>query len=277
MKFSDRMREAVARRLANYAPAVSCGWLESPCFAIGFNNSGKSTLIRSLVSGSKLCLYPTEGNGEFWFSGFFPWLERASGVFPIWYDPDEFVSAVLRSNGSDFNVAKTHLGAYQKLCGSKSIINDSGMLAALLPHIYSEFPGAKYIHVVRDGRVVSYLAARAEWVKIMRSPGKYLEYGGDLRFENVLERMGRYWAWVQKQVSVVRDARPGALIDVRYEDWCADPKKVLGEVGRFMGLSDDARLALSIDDLHLTNMNSIVLDDILDKYDVILTRALEGE
>ena len=170
---------------------------------IGFNNGGKSTIVRTLRRSFNLCVFPGEGNAELWFPGFFPWIESTPPVGPIWSNPGAFVEAVNQTRSDGFRTARAFLGAYQWLYGGSEILNDSGMLAALLPDIAPMFPDAKFIHVVRDGRVASYLSARQEWTNIMRSVDRYGAYGVGTDFGNVLRRMSQYWAWSLDRVSVV--------------------------------------------------------------------------
>src|SRR5690625_6639859 len=91
----ERVHMGLARRLARSMPGVSSRWLKNPCFAVGFNNSGKSTLMSIARRDLGARLYPDEGNGELWFPGLFPWLTVAEGVPPILHGPAKFIEKAL--------------------------------------------------------------------------------------------------------------------------------------------------------------------------------------
>ena len=66
------------------------------------------------------------------------------------------------------------------------------MLAALAPDIAKDFPDARFVHFIRDGRLAAYITARLEWSRIIRSPGKYIEFYCPLSFSEVLKKMAEY-------------------------------------------------------------------------------------
>lgn len=211
--------------------------LTSPVFVVGFNNSGKSSAVQALNQFTELSIYPGEGNAELWFRGHFPWISSSAGVSPIWVAPDEFIRSVKATNGHEFDRARAQLGAYQWLTGGKYLLNDSGMLAALAPDITRTFPDAKFIHCIRDGRLASYITARLEWGKIIRSPGKYIDFNCPIRFRDVLLKMAQYWVWTTQRMDTVTEKVPGSVLELRYEDWWQNPDVMVNAVADFLDLS----------------------------------------
>ena len=258
----ERVALGLCSRLARSNPKYFADKLKNPVFIIGFNNGGKSTLLNALLQQVSFCKYPDEGNAELWFRGFFPWIEAQPKVTPIWYDPELFIKEVINSRDDDFVQTKAYLGAYQWLMGNDGIINDSGMLGALLPDIVSLFPGARFIHIVRDGRVASYLSARKEWSNMMRSPAKYQSVGCDLEFDSVLKRMARYWGWTVNRISTLSVFTDNYL-EIRYEDWCSEPNIVLDRAKSFLG-AGDSEVPFEFSQ-NIINMNPIIFSDLTDR------------
>lgn len=135
----ERIIEGLARRAARWMPTYWAPHLRNPVFVVGFNNSGKSTVVKRLARSPELCVFPGEGNGELWFPGFFPWLRSEVQIKPIWSDPDRFVDAVLAARHGRFLSARAQLGAYEALNAGRMLVNDSGMLAALAPELLEDF------------------------------------------------------------------------------------------------------------------------------------------
>lgn len=251
--------ESISRRLARNFPDTFATKLKKPVFVVGFNNSAKSTMMSALQKHPEICFYPHEGNNEIWFPGFFPWLQSNAKVDPVWYNPEAFAEAVLYKHSDTFLQARAYLGAYQWLMGGEYILNDSGMLAAILKGVSPAFPGAKYIHVLRDGRVVCYLVARREWNLIMRRPSKYKLHHCELGFQSVLRRVALYWAYTLEQVQAIAAEHPGSVYTISYEAWCSDNHKVIQSVADFIGLSGD--LLPKKWKYTIENMNDYVLSE----------------
>ncbi|MEX2475912.1 sulfotransferase [Marinobacter sp.] len=210
--------------------------LKNPIFVVGFNNSGKSSAVKAFKTIDDLLVYPGEGNGDLWFRGHFPWITSSVSVGPIWLSPDEFINSVKDTNGTSFSRARVQLGAYQWLKGGQNLLNDSGMLAALALDIAPDFPDARFIHFIRDGWLASYITARLEWSRIIRSPGKYIEYDCPIRFQDVLKKMAHYWVWTLNRMDAVAEAMPGSVLELRYEDWWHNPEPMVDTVAHFLEL-----------------------------------------
>lgn len=237
MIFSETERSlGLARRIWRLAPARFGGLLNQPVFVVGFNNSGKSTAVDLIRRFDDVRVYPGEGNSELWFGRHYPWIGSSVSVPPIWFSPETFIQSSKAACGSSFHHARSRLGAYQWLVGGAALVNDSGMLAALAPDILDDFPDAKMIHFVRDGRLASYITARLEWARMIRSPARYVESGCSLCFNDVLRKMAEYWVWTMARMDEVAVSVPGSVLELRYEDWWPDPAPMVKKVGEFIDL-----------------------------------------
>jgi len=271
----ERVHMGLARRLARSMPGVSSRWLKNPCFAVGFNNSGKSTLMSIARRDLGARLYPDEGNGELWFPGLFPWLTVAEGVPPIWHGPETFIEKALeKRNDQDFSQARAQLGAYQVLCRAPSLINDSGMLAALLPRIHAHFPEARYLYMERNGLVSAYIAARMNWMTLLRSPKKYRQYQCSLEFEDVLQRTARYWAWTRLQVETVHRQAPQLMLCLQYEKAFQNLEDTLASLCQFLDLEPRRPLAQIAAEYDYLDMNAVVLTDLSAPHRALIEAAM---
>jgi hypothetical protein len=232
----------IARRIAvRYGPALSPlpgTLLRRPAFIVGFNKSAKSMLVEGLARQPGLAIFPGEGNDVLWFRGFYPRPrpDRAP-LAPLWCEPARFVRAVVESRGDRFLEARSQLGLYQLLRAPRSVLlNDSGMLAALLPDVLPAFPEVRIVHMIRDGRVVSFKAALRTLERMRAIPDRYRGSDCPTDVEGIALAQARYWCWTLDRVQEVEGRVPDQVMQVRYEDWCLDPMRVLTDVMRFLGL-----------------------------------------
>lgn len=239
--FGPDLALKLSRRLSRFRPTHFQRKLTAPIFVVGFNNSGKSSAVQALSHLDALSVYPGEGNSELWYRGHYPWISSNALVAPIWVSPDEFIRSVKDINGDTFDRARAQLGAYQWLVGARHLLNDSGMLAALGPDISPCFPDAKFIHFIRDGRLASYITARLEWSKIIRSPGKYIEFNCPIRFRDVLRKTAEYWVWTTQRMDFLAETVPGSVLELRYEDWWCKPDLMVSTVADFLDFSPPHR------------------------------------
>jgi hypothetical protein len=97
--------------------------------------------------------------------------------------------------------------------GQKSPRNGCWMV-----EIQQLFPGAKFIHLLRDGRDVAIDLADANfWPNTV--------FGGALRWQECV-RATRHGA---------AELSPGSYIEIRYEEFCAEPEQTLRDLCAFLG------------------------------------------
>lgn len=243
MGFSRLVRDFAIKLGPALAP-LSNRLLRRPVFVVGFNKSAKSMLVQGLAQQSHLSVFPGEGNEKLWFRGFYPWSVSTRDLAPLWYEPENVVSAVLESRPDCFRQTRAQLGIYQMIrAPANLLLVDSGMLAALLPNVLPTFPDAKVLHVVRDGRVVSSIAARKTLSQIAEDLPRYQNSRCRTDPEGVLEAQARYWCWTVDRVNEAEQRFPNSVKQVKYEDWCADPEKILKAIMRFIGLNNPRRMS----------------------------------
>jgi len=263
---------SIAGRLGPALPGLLGSRVRDPVFVVGFPNSGKSNISQALGRHPELTSCPHEGNSDLWFPGFFPWLESGIQIPPIWFDPDNFVAEWSRGRGEQLLRARATLGAYQLLSGGSRLINDSGMLAAVIARIAETFPDARILHVQRDPIVVSYLAAQFEWSRVMRAPLRYEDQGCPMEFPGILASMARYWKWTTSGVKELERSTPGRVLTVRYEDWCMEPEETMRGAMDFLGLSASAECYPTTP---IMNLNDVVTNQI-PKADLDIIRKNAG-
>jgi hypothetical protein len=221
-----------------------------PIFVVGYNNSGKSLIVTFLTRTPHVKLFPGEGNDTLWFRGAYPWVQLQTPTPPLWFSPERFLDYALRSRSTDLVTARHRLGLYEALrARSQRVVNDSGMLAALAPMLLERFPDAQIIHVVRDGRVVSALSAWKTMGLIDRYRERYKSSGCPTDLPGVLLAQARYWTWTLDRVGECKEMAPGQVLEVRYEDWCAQPQAFLRRICGFLELPEDVDLADSVEDI----------------------------
>lgn len=99
------------------------------------------------------------------------------------------------------------------------------------------FPGAKFVHIVRDPYVV-FASTMRLWESLDRVQGFQIPKHEDLR-ERVFRTFEKMYAAFEKQRS---ELEPGSLCDVRYEDLIADPVVQLRRVYEELDLGDFAEV-----------------------------------
>jgi hypothetical protein len=264
-----------ARRLAVVLPGFSAARLRNPVFLVGFGSSGKSRLASVLADSPDLHHYPGEGNGDLWFPGQFPWITSTIKAPPIWCDPEAFLKAARTLRGdAGWSRTRALLGAYQFLSGAPRLLNDSGMLASLLPDLVEAFPDARFIHMRRNGVAGTYLTARAEWLTVMRDPLRFREHGCPINFPDILKSMARYRNWTLGRVEAAFMAAPARLVEVEYERWCENPRAILADVCR--------HLQVPVPEGHDStatqeNLNDMVIDQIPDEERGLILEELVDE
>jgi len=89
------------------------------------------------------------------------------------------------------------------------------------------FPGAKYIHMVRDGRDVAISFARTPWWH-----------------DDIGQNLERWHAEVRRILDSSRQIlNPNQILQIRYEDFVAQPRRALRRICAFLGVAfEDAML-----------------------------------
>jgi hypothetical protein len=120
------------------------------------------------------------------------------------------------------------------------------------------FPEARFVFLVRDGRAVAASLARVDWW-----PDNYVWwYGGSPRRwadegRDPWEICARNWVEELAQIEAGLGSVPDtSVLRLRYEDLVDDPIATLERTARFVGLPDDAKWRLALDDLSFPDRNA---------------------
>ncbi len=266
-KRNGRVRRSVGTR----APERSSQ--DPPIFFVtGLGKSGTSWLMKTLDSHPEVMC---RGEGRFFSAewqraGFDPANRRAlasslyhalthSELLRLWVersiwsrdgDPDEHLDALMRLATEHFMLARLP-GSGKRFVGDKSPLLDERFVA----EVAEVYPGAKVIHIVRDGRdqavsmmhhvwnrstdqggVQALKPGEAERREVYREdPQRLLEAGG-MFVEERLRQAAQSWNLRAGKTSEDGPALLGPnYIEVRYEDLLERPHEQAGRLFDFLG------------------------------------------
>ena len=100
-----------------------------------------------------------------------------------------------------------------------------------LPFIFRHFPGARFIHVVRDGRDVACALRHSPWMKLPAAVRRTPEG---------LRRSARYW--VSRVAAGLRHRADPRYMELRYEDLVRDPERTLRRLLEFLEVPWSAKV-----------------------------------
>lgn len=248
-----------ASLLARIAPSFFGHELNAPFFIIGCPRSGTTLLIDTLSAHKEIATYPGEAN-ERWHPQTFPWRDspHLSEIPPLEVDPISFTELSLKHRSSvEERRLRAIFGSFQFVMGRKCFLTKSAMITLMTPYILDQFPQAKFIHIIRDGRGVA-----RSWAKMLH--GNIRENGGNSRaqhskesYEGLLENCANSWMLQIQQFE--KDKRElsleerGLLLEIRYEDFCQNPHDQLIHLADFMDVSPNPFRGRVYD--HIVNMN----------------------
>jgi len=235
--------------------------VNNPIFIIGYNNSGKSLIKKAIAINKEIAIYPGEAN-ELWHPGAYPWRYSDLSRPPIFYDPHLYVEKSLAHwSDSHKTKIKKEFASFQMLSRKCFLVIESAMIAFLIPQLIELFPDARFIHIYRDGRVVSYLAAKKEAERMDKDPEPYKKTGFYCEsFDDLLCQMANYWKLTMKEVDqkvkgdIVDSNR---IMELSYEDFCSNPEELMQSLCNFIGVPGH-----SFSNSMLENKNDMDLQEI---------------
>lgn len=272
-----------AKKISNYlakaAPAYFAGKLKNPFFIIGCNRSGTTMLVDTLAAHRDIAAYPDEAN-ELWHPQTFPWLysKLRDQLPPIGVNPKVYTELSLKyRTPTDARRIQAVFGAYQFVLGRKCFLNKSAMIAFMIPYILDNFPKAKLIHIVRDGRGVALSWAKKELKQVEKNLDVYRRQGFGITFDEFLKTFSESWKLhiyeIEAQKKALDLVERGVLFELRYEDFCSNPQYFINELFSFIGIPAAGfrleRLA------HITSMNYKYREDLNERTIEIMTGIME--
>ena len=233
------IRARAAMALGRRFPAVFAPRLGAPVFLAGCARSGTTLLAELLGLHPRIARW-SEAN-RVWDPGWYPWRPGLTDRAPLELDPESFVDAWWRENAGRLDEIRAVFGAYRWLGGDELFLNKSPIHAHRLTQLVEAFPGARFLHLVRDGRAV----VRSHGRKLL-AQDKLREWPAEAR-ERMLAHpdelhrlLARFWARTIEAVGererLLGLAEAGRWHELRYEDLCARPAETLAEVHEFLGL-----------------------------------------
>ena len=195
----------------------------SPIVVGGCGRSG-TTLMRVILDSHKnICCGP---ESSLLFSGR-PLPRRLSRLGSQFDLPLGLVQQMLKTSSSQARFAELFFGAYSSATGKPRWADKTPSNVRYLDHIFSHFPKAKFIHMIRDGRDTVCSLRTHPRHKIV--DGKLVE----LNTRNPLDRcMARWVNDVQAGMAYRGDAR---YIEIKYEDLVLNTEMTLKTLFDFLG------------------------------------------
>jgi hypothetical protein len=204
-------------------------------FLVGMPRSGTKLLRELLNRHSAIAIFPNE-------SHFIPGLQRRAGPYGDLRDRDAFSALYAelagtifferlerqgividedewfgRLQGGDIRHALEALfDCYAAMTGARIVGDKTPEYLTAIPLLSELFPGAKFVHIMRDPRDYA-LSMRNAWGK------------------SLLRAAQRWKTRIRKFGADVR-AHPVEYLEVRYEDLVSDPRPILQKTCDFLGV-----------------------------------------
>jgi hypothetical protein len=210
----------------------------SPFFIVGAGRSG-STLLRLILAGHSRLHIPPETHfikdlvDELPLRGPLsaPQVARAVAIItchPRWpdlgVDTRDFRRQASALAEPDLADVIGLVYSYQlKIHGKHRFGDKTPKYIQILPQLNVLYPGAKFIHLVRDGRDVAISYGRLGW-------GRY--YDRDFAWSRAMQRRREYLASPLAE----------RILDVKYEDLVLDPQATVERICRFLGEDYDPQM-----------------------------------
>jgi hypothetical protein len=147
--------------------------------------------------------------------------------------------------------------ALRRFAGGELLVSKRIANNQRIPLLAAAFPGARFVHLIRDGRAVAYSLSRVDWWQddvvwwYGGTPRRWHAEGGD-----PWELCARHWvrelAAIEEGLAAVP---PGQRLEVRYEELVRDPVAVVQQVAAFAGLAQDAGFTEELRRLRYPNQN----------------------
>lgn len=146
------------------------------------------------------------------------------------------------------------LDLYLTMRGARRLVDKLPRNALRIPFLRALFPDCLVIHVIRDGRAVV-ASLLALWQREASEPLRQGPFGGfarppgwrDLLRLPRLEQFAHLWARLVPHARAAGRRLPaGAYTEVSYEEFCRDPRGVVGRLHDWCGLAPHPRLAEAV-------------------------------
>lgn len=273
----------VAASSAKLAPGFFSTKLRNPFFVIGCPRSGTTLLVDTMATHDAVAHFPGEAN-ELWHPQLFPWRDsrHRDQVPPQEVDPREFTRLSLQHRTpAQVQHIRASFGAYQFFSHKPVFLNKSAMIGFMIPFIFDHFPEGKIVHIIRDGRSVALSWAKMQYKKVQDFPDAYHGHGFGVSFSDVLRYCAQSWVdhmeEVEKQKRSLELDQRGLILEIKYEEFCQDPKSILEEIADFMEISASAYLSSAYEHIASRDykFNTELSEDVQRELTTIMRTQLE--
>jgi hypothetical protein len=210
--------------------------MKPPVFIVGCPRSGTSYLYHLMLSAGGFAEYRTQMN-------VFDVLEPIFGDLSVPKNKAAAMKEWLRSKGYQVSGLKAEeiepkvLAECRGASDFQRIIMDEvarkqgvdrwiDSTPTNIPHmlrIHRDFPDARFVHIIRDGRDVALSLDKRAW-------SRPLPWDAD----NSLLAAGIYWEWIVRKGRRLGARLGGSYMEVKYEDLVERPAETLPQLSRFL-------------------------------------------
>ena len=138
-------------------------------------------------------------------------------------DAEEVKAKVLSDCGGAGDFLRIVMDMIAQKQGVKRWIDSTPTNIPHMPRIVKEFPDARIIHIIRDGRDVALSLDKREWSRPLPWDKK-----------KSLLAAGIYWEWIVRKGRKYGAMLGSNYMEVRYEELVRDPGRTLARVGEFI-------------------------------------------
>jgi len=249
-------------RLASISPGSSAKTINNPVIILGCMRSGTSMLAQLVASHTEVATYRSKSRiaeaNHLWHPKAHPWHKSNFSGPPHWFDPIEYTRTSVHAWTFDSErrirtIFAFYQAFYKKLC----FLNKSALIACMIPQIMQVFPHARLIHIYRDGRAVALSNAKKQHPTVERNADVFKRRGYYMSFEDILTKCAAGWCAqmleIDRQVESEELKEKDVLLELSYEELCANAGEWLNRIATFLNLSPDG---FTVKDLsHIKSMN----------------------
>jgi len=220
-----------------FAPGVMAPRSKAPVFVLGSVRSGTTLLYHMLLSAGGFAVYRTESHAINLLEPRFgdlsklrnrqklmhAWLD--SKLFQVsGLDADSIREKVLAECTNGGNFLSTVMEEIARKQGVERWADCTPEHLAYIDRIKETIPNALIVHIIRDGRDVALSLEKQKWIKPLPWDHHRPLFAG-----------AAYWDWIVRKGR--HDGRRYAkdYCEVRFEELIGDPRRVLAELGAFLG------------------------------------------
>ncbi len=210
--------------------------MNAPVFIVGCPRSGTSYLYHLLLSAGGFARFHTQMNAFDVLEPVYGDLRKTSNkrrMMREWLcskafevsglDAQEIEAKVLAECHGASDFLRIVMNEVARKQGVDRWIDSTPTNLPHLPRIKNDFPDARIVHIIRDGRDVALSLEKRGW-------SRPLPWDKSRR----LLAAGLYWEWIVRKGRSFADALRPNYVEIRYEDLVRKPAEVLSHLGPFL-------------------------------------------